>query len=440
MRLGNHLFLLIQHWRFHWASWAVVALLVFVSTFVITLIGGATRSMSAALRDWSSDIFPPTIVTIRHETPELGRLAFLVAAATISNADHPRLTPSDLTEIRALPEVETLYPVISLNFPTVAQATFMGEGFGTDAAAAGIDPELVMHEVADGERFDAVDWQHGESVPVLLSSYFIDLFNLLYAPTIGLPPLSSTTAIGFEFELHFGTSMLGGSLRGDQQRSVNCRIVGLTRNPQLMGVTMPRRTAEEIQRWWGGITNQGTEAHCTYAFARVRQIEQIEPLRATLAERGLLVESPSHMDQMETLDRLVMITSAALQLIVLGLTVFGCVCLMVLQMEHRRPSIVFLHVSGIPASVTRRLMISEAAGVALCAAALGAWGAVALLRYTLEMLTNHLPVSVPVPQLSGFESLLIGIVGTLLLAGVVIVAALVVVVGQHRRISHSPTR
>ena len=193
MRAGNGLFLLRQHWRFHWTSWAVVALLVGVSGFVIALIGGANSALSAALTRWTADHFPPTVVTIRPEMPELGPVAVLMAAA-LPSIEQPRITSETIDQIETMPEVRNLYPVVTPTFPIHAEATFLGEGFGSDVVVAGIDRALIASDLRGGEPFEPVDWRAGEVVPVLLSTYFVDLFNQLYAPTFNTPPLSESTA------------------------------------------------------------------------------------------------------------------------------------------------------------------------------------------------------------------------------------------------------
>lgn len=432
MRAGNAVFLLRQHWRFHWASWAVVALLVCVGAFIVTLIGGTTRALAAAMREWSKDVFPPTVLTIRPQTQDIGLFGFHLAVPQAT------ITAATLAQVEAMPEVQRLFPVQVIPFPTFAEATFMGNGFGTDAVVAGIDPELVRSEVASAERFAAVDWRSGERVPVLLSSYFLDLYNLMYARTINAPALSERTVIGFEFDLSLGESVLGGSLARGPARSVRCRIVGLTRNPQLLGITIPRQTAEEFHRWHAEATGASGEMTSAYAFAEVSTVDEIAPLQARLDPLHLTAESPSHMDRVSTVERLLRIASAALQMIILGLTLFASGCLMVLQMEHRRPSLVFLHVSGVPAPAIYGLLLGEAAGVVVTAAALGAWAAMTLLNGALARLAAVLPVSLPSPQLGLIESLLVASVSVVLLAGSVTLVALLMLAAQHRRVGRRP--
>jgi hypothetical protein len=434
MRLGNALFLLRQHWRFHWGTWAIVALLVAVSAFVITLIGAAAAAVNSSLHDWSRQTFPPTVLTVRPQTQDVGLFGFRMAVP------QAHLTQQVLDQIAAMPETRHLYPVIVLTFPTSASASFLGNEFSTDAVVAGIDAGLVAGEIASGESFAPVDWlEQGEKVPVLLSSYFLDLYNLMYSQTIGAPALSERTVIGFEFDLILGESVLGGRLATAHERTVRCRIVGLTRNPQLLGVTIPRQNAEQMQRWYAAMNGLPPEVNCSYAFLEVHDTSQVAAIARRLAEMNLVADTPTYMEErVATLSRLLTISSAALRLIILAITLFGCACLMVLQMAHRRPSLVFLHVSGVPGPTIFGLMVGEAGGVALAAAAVGAWGGGALLRWTLTRLALVLPISFPVPHLSALHALAIGALSAITLGGATVLVAVGVVVLMHRRVGKRP--
>ncbi len=433
MRATNTLFLLRQHWRFHWASWMVVAGLVLVSACVITLIGGTAHAVNTALRVWTTSVFPPTVLTVRPETRDLGLLGFHVAVP------QARITEDTLASIEAMPETLHLYPVAVLPFPTMAEASFLGEQFGTDCVVAGIDAGLVASEIAEGEIFAPVDWQRGVPIPVLLSSYFLDLYNLLYAQTISAPALSERTVIGYEFDLTLGHSVLGGALAPGDTQTLRCRIVGLTRNPQLLGITIPRQSAEEIQQWFAANSHVTEEIRVPYAFLEVRDTDQIETISGRLATLNLVAETPTHLEErVATLERLLTLASAGLQAIILGLTLFGCACLMTLQMGHRRPSMVFLHVSGVPRPTIFRLMVGEAGGVVLLAAAGGAAIAVAALDFLFRWLTPLLPASLPVPQLSPAAASVIAAGAALILAVTVTIVAVGVVALQHRQIGRRP--
>jgi hypothetical protein len=369
--------------------------------------------------------------------PELGPVAFLMAAA-LPSVEQPRITIETIDQIETMPEVRNLYPVVTPTFPIHAEATFLGEGFGSDVVVAGIDRALIASDLRGGEPFDPVDWRSGEVVPVLLSSYFVDLFNQLYAPTFNTPPLSESTAVGFDFTLTLGASVLGGTLGSDAATHVNCRVVGLTRNPQLLALTIPRRTAEEMQRRHGAAVSPEASISCTHAFAEIHSLDQIDALSGRLAAIDLTVESPSHMERVAVVERLLDLTSGALQMVILALTAFGCVCLMVLQMTHRRPSLVFLHVSGVPAPTIHGLMVGEAGCVVVTAAALGACGAMLLLNAALARMAALLPVSLPAPHLPLPAAVLVAALSVAVLAGTVTAVAVGVVAWQHRRVGQRP--
>jgi hypothetical protein len=434
MRLANALFLLRQHWRFHWASWAVVAMLVCISAMLISLIGSAAVAVTASLREWSATTFPPTVLTVRPRDENFSLFGFQIAVPQAT------ITPEMIAEIAAMPETRAIYPVVPLTFPTSAEASFVGQEFATDAVAAGIDPALLESEIAEGHRFAPVDPNGNEPIPVVISSYFLDLYNLLYSKTIpGAPALSELTVIGYEFDLVLGESVLGGALARGVSRTVRCRIVGLTRNPQLLGITMPREMAEQINQWHSEVSGRPVNPNVPYAFLEVYETGQIDTLQRRLAEMDLVAETQTKWEERAaSMEHLLWLTSSALSAVILGLTLFGCACVMILQMAHRRPSLVFLHVSGVPPRTIFRLMLGESGGVVLFASLIGAILAMLLARGLLLWTVSSLPVSVPPPEISAIAALGLGLVVVVLMTGCVGLVALAVLAFQHRQIGRQP--
>jgi ABC-type branched-subunit amino acid transport system permease subunit len=125
-------------------------------------------------------------------------------------------------------------------------------------------------------------------------------------------------------------------------------------------------------------------------------------------------------------------------MVILALTLLGCFCLMALQMEHRRSSLVFLHVSGVPRSTIYALLTGEAGAVVFGAAVIGAGGSITILNWGLSALAAQLPVSLPPPHLGVVLSAGLAALCVVILAGTVTGVALGVVAHRLRGVGNRP--
>jgi hypothetical protein len=160
-----------------------------------------------------------------------------------------RITPETAEEFRSMPEVEHVFPQLSAAFPVSAdfQMESVGAGFTTDIILFGADFELVGDKAVP-RIVEAARNADPPRVPVLISEYFLDAYNLGLAESSGMPKLSRSAIHGVEFDLLLGESTIGLGESAAAPRIVPAKIVGLTPNPLLFGVTMPIDGLREYNR------------------------------------------------------------------------------------------------------------------------------------------------------------------------------------------------
>ena len=150
-------------------------------------------------------------------------------------------------EIARWPGVQSVARQVAITFPLSAQATIVGNELNTDAIVNGVDGRLVEGEVAPGQVFAFNEGASGP-VPVMASRYFLDMYNLGYAESQGLPRVNDAAVIGRHFRLALGESISSGPR--PVKKVVNCQIVGLTRNVNLIGLIVPIEYSIQWNAWY----------------------------------------------------------------------------------------------------------------------------------------------------------------------------------------------
>jgi hypothetical protein len=148
------------------------------------------------------------------------------------------LNDETVDRLRRMEGVAAVHPQMTTDFPAMASAGLpgMSGAFESEAAIFGVPESLVAAELPPGTQFRATD--PNQPVPVLVSAYFLDIYNLGIAEANRLPKLSERAAIGLNMEFLLGETTIGMGSRA-QTATVRGRIIGLTHDPNLMGLVVP---------------------------------------------------------------------------------------------------------------------------------------------------------------------------------------------------------
>ncbi len=151
-----------------------------------------------------SDSLGSTYVTIGKRVTEQN---MGVKGATI-------FTPQDISELQRAPEVQDVGVITSNHFPVYAM---MGGqmAFATDMPLESVPDKFLDRMPADWK------WEPGSrTLPLIISSQFLDLYNYVFAPSQGLPQLSEGSVKSIALNMKVG--------RGDSTETFLAHVVGFS--------------------------------------------------------------------------------------------------------------------------------------------------------------------------------------------------------------------
>lgn len=217
----------------------ILALCVALTGLVFGLAFSAVLYLRGEIRPRLRELFPERRVVV---TPASSDVFFL-------KLEGPRITPGAVDQFRAMPEVARAYPQLSASFPVSAdfEMQSLGVGFVTDIILFGVDFDLLRDTISP-EAWAVHERQNDGAVPVLISEYFLDAYNLGLAESSGMPKLSRSSVLGVEFDLLMGESTIGMGAVSAAPKARRARVVGMTPDPLLFGVTMPIEPLREANQ------------------------------------------------------------------------------------------------------------------------------------------------------------------------------------------------
>ncbi|MCB2156014.1 FtsX-like permease family protein [bacterium] len=291
-----------------------------------------------------------------------------------------KITDEIVAQIEAIPEVERVSPQMPAQFPIMAEMTIgrLDASYASDVVLHGVPAELIQDELPRDADF-SWDPESGDPVPVAVSAYFLDLYNLGLAEGVGLPKLSPNAARNREFTLMLGESTLGFS-KGESPKFVRAKIVGLTKNPLLVGLVAPI----DVVRRWNAEFNPGQPASYAILHVDVRRPEDALAVRDRLMAMGLRVdwaaEDLQRFQRMITTAELVLFAVAA---VILALTSVGIFSTVAMSTRERRAAWGLHRATGLGPWSLLGLVLAEGAILGVLSAVIGgamAWGVAAALQ------------------------------------------------------------
>lgn len=378
MKLSHLTFFLRRNLRRRPGRTATALVAIAVGVAIFHLMAALSLVLRTDVLDKIETIFPERSLIVRQRSVEIGPLAFSPDLLM------PQITTATVERIAALAEVESVWPQLPLTVPAMAVGNLMGYEGKTDIVIYGIPGELVEHEVAGPRGFTYAD-PSTATMPVMVSRFFIDMFNLGLAESQGLPKLTDKAVVGRGFDLLLGQSLLEVNPDLRNVRKIRCEIVGLTQNPTLLGAVAPIEYVRKFNRWY-----LGDRARETYpqVHVMVRSPEDVDVAAEKIETMGLRVEG-----RRETAQRLrLAVNGAAVILLLFGLAVLAMAIVNIINtfaliMIERRDEIGLLRAVGATRRVAMGLLLAESFVIGLAGGTIGsgaAWGAARLLNRALR--------------------------------------------------------
>jgi hypothetical protein len=369
MRLGNFYYLMARNQRIRRSRLFSARLGIGFAVFFLTLGLGAAMGAWRSLQPVLEKVFPPQTLIVR---PAALNVALLrVRTGTI--------TDSTLDCIRAIPGVRRVNAHMPVQFPLHARGKLgpMQEEIVTEIAVHGVGRAVVADALNAGEPF-VWELEDSRPCPVVISSYFLDLYNLGLAESNRLPQFNERALIGKTFTLVLGVSAILGPGDTERYRQVQCAVAGFTRDPNLAGVALPIEAVRSFNRWYLG---ENYEATYTLAQVETASVGDIERVAGALGELGLSTSVPGQMlERWRWIVRGVFALLWAIGLGVLLIALVNTANTFALVLMERRDEIGMYRAVGATRRLIHRLYLAEAAWVGISASlggALLAWGAAA---------------------------------------------------------------
>jgi hypothetical protein len=234
---------------------------------------------------------------------------------------------------------------------------------------------LVADALAEGQKWSWGIADGDAPCPVVVSRYWLDLYNMGMARAGGLPLLTPQAAVGRRFELVLGESVVGLAATEEPVRRLELQVVGLSAQPGLLGLVLPLEVVRGL--------------NARYAPGRQRQyVELVAQLKpgadrdSFLSAAGELGLRPSREEalgtRIKTAARLVgwSLIGLALAVFALGLATFYLLFAMIFH--SRRLDLVRLRTLGLTPAQSLALALAEVAVLSGAAIVLAATANLAL--------------------------------------------------------------
>lgn len=335
------------------------------------LVQGALTMVEAA--------YPPEVIVIRPKSLNLS-----VLSLSARNLD-----TKTIDAIRAIPGVESVAPQAALRVPMRAEIDIVGQSAVTDIVIVGVEPSIVREDLPNPTVF-SYNAATSQPIPAVAPRFFMDMYNMAYAESMGFPKVNETFIMGKTFRLVLGETYFLGDTGSMEPTVLELKIVGLTANPNLMtGLMIPIGHAMEINRAYGkpGAANTYTAAHVT-----VTDVSMADSVTSQIVALGLEAES-----NRETAESFVFAGKAmrlgigAFAGAVAFFAVFTVLNSFSVIMNERRPEIGLMRAVGASRRRVLALLLAEAGLVGLAGSLAGCAVAAPLLRVGNSWFRESLP-------------------------------------------------
>ncbi|TMA29555.1 MAG: ABC transporter permease [Deltaproteobacteria bacterium] len=232
-------------------------------------------ALGAGLQGVVNEVFPVSTREVEVVVPSMA-IGNLLGEARLDDAVVARL--------RKVPGVAAAYPKMSLRIPAVTRynGLFFGREIhmGLEVVGVGLMPELVGEDA----RLPFQDRGDGAPIPIVVSRRLLEIYNKVFAPQRGLPRLTDSMLIGFQFPIELGRSYIAGKTMPNAQEAA-LQLVGFSDRATLAGASMPLTAVMRINRRYGADADNYSSV-----LLRAQNADQVPEVAASVRRMGLEID------------------------------------------------------------------------------------------------------------------------------------------------------
>ncbi|MEW6357203.1 MAG: FtsX-like permease family protein [Planctomycetota bacterium] len=277
----------------------------------------------------------------------------------------PGISDETIAKIKAMPGVKGVLPMTALTFPALMASSTIN--FQTECAVYGIEPELVAPDLTPEQL--AAFQMGGDIAPAVISSHIMELYNMSFAGSRNLPRLDRDFVLSKTVDLYLGQSTIPVAATRIPRR-VECRIVGVSPQAPLMGISVPAQYVEDWEAWY----HDPQRPPNNYVALMVNAESPIETDRIAeaISALGLLVTSgKDEARKLTAIARLVMGFISVISVAILFLVGIGIMNGLAMSVMEQSVRIGILRASGARKGDVLSIFLIEAMVIGLVGGAMG---------------------------------------------------------------------
>ena len=289
--------------------------------------------------------------------------------------------------LRKLPGVEAAYPKQQLRIPAVTRynGLFFGRELhmGLELVGGGIMPELIGQDA----HLPFQDNGEGKPIPVVVNRRLLELYNKVFAPQRGLPRLTDTMLIGFQFPIELGRSYVAGKTMPNAHEAA-LQLVGFSDRATLAGISMPLAVVERLNKEFGADTGGYSSV-----MLRARSAEDVGEVAAAVKRMGFELDETERNRALQ-IGAAVELVTLALSILAGLITALAAVNTMqafYASVRERTREIGILRAVGATRGDVAAVVLAEAAATGLVGGVAGVLIARAVAALLDRLSKNHLP-------------------------------------------------
>jgi len=278
-----------------------------------------------------------------------------------------RLDDAAVQRLRQIPGVADAFPRLALRIPAVTRYSglFFGREIrmGLEVVGTGISPELIGADA----RLPFRDAGEGKPIPVIVNRRLLEIYNKVFAPQRGLPTLTDSMLIGFQFPIELGRSYVAGKTLPGSYESV-LQLAGFSDRAPLAGLSLPIGTVRRINARFG----QDGGGYSS-VLVRAQRSERVGDVAAAVKRMGLEIDESERNRalQIGAAVELVTLALSLLAALITALAAMNIAQAFHAEVRERTREIGVMRAVGATRGDVRSIILAEAAVTGIVGGAFG---------------------------------------------------------------------